>query len=187
MRLLDQEHPSGSQDCDVLTWISDSRVAFSNVDEFLDAPQKATSILARGSVLPEEQFCRWVEANHILLKVGRYLSSPDEAYRDGLEILVSKVIADLPRDYLSSRGYRWLGDKDAMKRLREIDNAFADRVLVALRIHSLSSKCAAYKELLATALSPVGSMWDANETGGGWFRFSGGPQERSAWERLFAD
>ena len=186
-RLLGEERPSSPQDCDVLSWISKSRIAFSNVSEFIDAPQKATAILDGCSVLEEEKFCRWVEANHILLKVGRYLSSPEETYRDGLEILVTKAIADLPLDYLCSRGFRWLGDKDAMKKLREIDDAFAERVLEALRNRSLSEKCASYNALIASAISPVGPVWNSGETGGGWFRFSGGPKERSVWERFFAD
>lgn len=187
-RLLSQDRPSAPGDCDALSWIAKSRVAIWKLAAAEPDPRAtAARILKQASVLDEEAFCRWVEANHTILKVRRYQASTDEEYRDGLELLVTKALAELPQDFLSARGIRWLGDKDAMKNVRSVQSEFADSVLEALRVELLSDKCDRYQELARHAFKPVGGLWADGETAGGWFRFSGTPEERSAWERLLAN
>jgi|JI10StandDraft_1071094.scaffolds.fasta_scaffold497779_1 hypothetical protein len=183
-RVLSQSSAASSQDCDLLSWIAASKVAFSKDPSLQSAPRQAHAVLLSGSVLRGETYMRWVEANHLLLKIRRYQTAGSEDYRDGLALLLAKSIAALPQDFLCARGVRWLGDKDGMKAVRKLDEQFAAEVLEALQTTNLNEKCAAYAKLLQQSYAPVAPMWKPSETAGGWFKPDGAPRDRSAWESL---
>lgn len=186
-RVLSESPPALPQDCDLLSWIAASKVAFSKDPSLQGAPRQAQTVLLSGSVLRGETYMRWVEANHLLLKIRRYQTAKSEDYRDGLALLLAKSIAALPQDFLCARGVRWLGDKDGMKAVREIDENFAEAVLEALQTTNLDEKCAAYAKLSQQSYAPIAPMWRPSETAGGWFKPDGAPRDRSQWESLHVE
>ena len=171
---------------DLSTWLGGGRVAFSRSDDVALAVEAAR---AGGSLRSgdQEQFFRWVELNVNLIKFERYLAAGTSEYREALHLMLDRAFAALPRDALVLAGTGWAGERTALRDLRR------DRVEVLRAIEGgraepdVARRLAIYRSSATQAAEPVGGLWSAGETAGGWILRGDGRTVNSRWEELMED
>ena len=187
VRRLLAEGPSSSRDGDVLRWLATARVESSRSETFDALCQVAPEHSASRVASDREIYFRWVEANFNLTKARRWLSAPADRHALPLAVHLARCLAAVLPDYLACRRRAWLGEKAGVASLLDSDPEFLDELDRAFHAKDLREQVACYERLLSRVFEPVGVLWAAGETAGGWLRPEGSPQERSLWEKLLRE
>ena len=182
-RLLAQGSTS-KRDADLLRWLGTGRIVFSKSSDFQALADSIADAPPTSGQVDSEIFFRWVEANFTLVKARRWLGASGSSYRLALEFLLLGALSAVLADYLACRGHPWQGEKTAVERLEHEDPDFLEGLAVASRETSLERKVRQYERLMELAFSPVGRLWQPDETPGGWVVAEGEPRVRSLWEEL---
>ena len=167
-------------------WLGAGRVTFSRSDDVALALEAARS---RGPLRAGdgEQFFRWVELNVNLIKFERYVAAGTPEHLEALHLMLDQAFAALPRDALVLAGTGWAGERAALRDLRR------DRVEILRAIEGgraetdVARRLAIYRSSATQAAEPVGGLWSAGETAGGWILRGDGRTVNSRWEELMED
>ena len=171
---------------DLSTWLGAGRVAFSRDGDVALAVKAAG---ARGSRRSgdREQFFRWVELNVNLIKLERYVAAGTPEHLEALHLMLDQAFAGLPQDALVLAGTGWTGERPALQELRR-DRAEVLRALETGRTEpSVARRLAIYRSVATQVAEPVGGLWSAGETTGGWILRGDGRTVNSRWEELMED
>ncbi len=172
-------------DADVVRWLDEGRVLCCADPATAELLRRSAARRAESGPARAEQFERWVEANFLLAKFRRLAAAEDPVTRDALDLALCDAIPRLVRDFLCFRGHAWQGEKKAWQQLADAP-AFEAALREALRATTAETRLRCVEQLVAQACGPVGGVWPARTTAGGWNLGSADPRSSSRWEALFA-
>ena len=171
---------------DLSTWIGAGRIAFSRSE---DVSRTLRGARARGPrrASHREQFFRWVELNVNLIKLERYLTAGTPEHLEALHLLLDQAFAALPQDALVLGGTGWTGERAALQELRGNGGQVLQAIEAGRSEPDPVRRLALYRAAAARIASPVGGLWAAGETTGGWVLRNDGATVSSRWEELVKD
>ena len=171
---------------DLSAWLGAGRVAFSQSDDIALALEAAR---ARGPrrASDRERFFRWVELNVNLIKFERYGGAGSAEYLDALQLMLDQAFAALPQDALSLAGTPWAGEREAILELRRGGGEVVRAVEAGRSEPDPVRRLALYRAAAARIAGPMGGLWAAGETAGGWVLHNDGLTVSSRWEELVKD
>ena len=168
---------------DLTHWMADGKVAFSR-NQAVDRAPKAAHRLRPVRASDRERFFHWVELNVGMVKLDRYLSAGSAEYLDALHLLLDQAFGSLPRDAVILAGNRWTGEIAALKELARSGDYVLRAIESGRSEADPARRLALYRSALERVTEPIGGLWAAGETAGGWALTENGSRVRSRWERL---
>ncbi len=182
-RVAESASPSGEAS-DVARWIAAGRVEWTRDPEIAALLANASHRADSAGPKRGEQFTRWVEANFLLTKLRRYAAADAPDYEQALELALLPAIYACVLDHLCFRDQPWQGEKAALAWLGREDPEFLVALREALRASTTDNRMRAYARLVERACEPVGGVWPAGRTAGGWRLPSGEDPPEGRFEAL---
>ncbi len=183
-RLVDESVVS-RRDGDIARWLAAGKVVLARTSELRTACEALGRLSHVSGGDGQALFARWVEANFNLIVNRRYLAEGNRTYQRALDMRLLYGLFEAVMDYLRFRGIPWQGEKEAVRWFDEHDPAFIALFETALTAATREERTALYEQLVERACEPVGGLWGAEETAGGWSLGGDDPRRESRWERLF--
>ncbi len=106
----------------------------------------------------------WFKVNYDRLQNARMVSSEDPDYRHALALRLAYSVLEAVVHYFDFRGLEWLGEKNALRYLRENDRKFYRTLVDCLSQTDLDEKFKLYEELAELSTEPVGGLAPAGAT-----------------------
>ncbi len=171
---------------DLSTWLGAGRVAFSRSDDVRLAREAAR---ARGQrrASDRERFFRWVELNVNLIKLERYRAAATPEHLEAVHLMLDQAFAALPQDALVLGGTGWTGERAALHELRGNGGRILQAVEAGRSEPDPVRRLSLYRAAAARIASPMGGLWAAGETTGGWVLRGDGATVSGRWEELVKD
>lgn len=108
----------------IIDWLSTGRVVFDRSGDVVDAQNQAKTATDAQLVSANSQHAERWQVSYDLLVNERYLRSDDDMYRLALRLRGLHSFSRLILAYFRVRGLNWLGEKWAIRYLRENDPDF---------------------------------------------------------------
>ena len=182
-RIADPRADLDGRMADLAHWMADGKVAFSR-DQAVDRAQRAAHRRRPVRASDRERFFRWVELNIGLVKLDRYRAAESAEYLAALHLLLDQAFGSLPRDAVILAGNRWTGEIPALKELARSSEGVLRAIESGRSEADPARRLALYRSALERITEPVGGLWGAGETAGGWVLAGDGSRVRSRWESL---
>ena len=182
-RIADADGEPNGRLADLSTWLGAGRVAFSRSDDVALAREAAR---ARGPWRSgdRDRFFRWVELNVNLVKFERYLAAGTPEHLEALHLMLDQALAALPQDAVVLSGLGWRGEREAVKELRRSGGEVLQAIVTGRAEPDAAGRLTIYRSAATRVAEPVGGLWSAGQTAGGWILRGDGRTVNSRWEDL---
>lgn len=149
----------------VARWLTEGQIAYDSDGRLHAAQQKVRERTWIRPLAAIDSYGAWIGVNYNLLHTRRLLQSDDPVYRAAGELrIVIYGVSSVLFSYFQVRKLHWEGDKAAIRYLMDIDPPAFALLQQLLREPDPERRFAAYEQLAALTLAPIGGLWGGEST-----------------------
>ena len=149
----------------VARWLIDGQVVFDRHGRLQQAQAKVCGGDWIQPLQDIDAYGAWIGVNFNLLHTRRLMQSDDPVYQHAAELRMSLYgVSSVLYSYFRIRKLLWEGDKAAIRYLMAHDPSYFELLQQFLREPDPQRKFAAYEQIAAATLAPIGTLWDGEPT-----------------------
>ena len=149
----------------IIRWLQQGQLCYDRAGRLRQAQEKVRLGEWIEPINQDSAYGAWFSINYNLAQTRRMLQSPDEIYRQTVEIRMAVYgHMDIWFGYFTMRKLAWDGDKWAVRYLNEHDPAFLTSYRQFVRENDRERKFAHYEQAAAMATLPLGGLWSRPAT-----------------------